>query len=213
MTMDGSKFSDSLHPHPAALGGGPTPDPRGLTDNDDPPGLPLAIRMLDVGQPYDEQEAGEAPALVTNAVFDGRWTDNGLPPNTEPLKVVYAGGPKALNATMEDEWGTWWETTHGLTVSTAGWCVYRHFDSAEPYPRSVAPQWVVMELPCLTMDGYRRRVRVATTPWVWRMSSELTIEKRSRALVPLNMTIAAEAEAGAAGFAERWRAYRRRRGK
>ena len=222
-------------PDAVALPATPGEIPRGLTDNrkqaagrapsgawaflapdqepdNDPPGLPLVLVMLDVPQPFDEcgtSAGGKPPKLHRDTPYDARWTaDNAIQWGPD-VKVVYAGGPKAINAALATEWVQWWEQTHNLTVSTAGWCVYRYFDPEKL--SEVVPVWTVMELPALTSTGKRVRVRAVTAPSVWRMSSETTIDRRSRALVPMNLTIGAEAEAGPQGFAARWRAYRRRR--
>ena len=194
-------------PDAAAGRSGPAATPRAEPDN----GLPLVLTMLDVPQPYDEQRAVEVPPpLVRRAPYDLRWTaDNHF--DRKVGSVVYAGGPKALNAKLEAHWKNWWEDHHALTVATAGWCIYRHWN---PNVDGQMPQWIVMELPCLTRDGKRARVRAVTDPAVWRMSSELTIDTRSQALVSLDaLTIENEATMGHRGFANRWRAYRRRRDK
>ena len=219
MTMATGKRDQQAGPDAAA---GTTPPAAGsraepdnarvtLADADDPPGLPLTIVLLDAPQPYDEASASagdDPPPLVRASPYDAR---DALGPKALPdnLRVVYAGGPKALTAGYEAQWDAWWTDNHGLVVSTAGWCVYRDWDAA--HPTRMVPKCIVMELPCLTMDGERRRVRAAVPPAFWRLASELTIATRSAALVPLNLTMKHEAEVGAQGFADRWAAWKARR--
>ena len=223
----------TMGPDAAAPDGGPARRPRGSTDNspapatgddpteeaplvpdNDPPGLPLAVILLDVEQPYAERSAmaGDTPPpLVRPSAYDARavWAGQDIPVGSSagPRTAVYAGGPKALGEQHRDAWESWWKQNHGLTVSTAGWVVYRHWDPKRG-AGTLTPTYVVVEVPCLTIGGKLARVRAVTPPVCWRMSSELTIEKRSRRLVPANPTPAAEAEAGPDGFAVRWRKWK-----
>lgn len=191
-------------------GGVPPADPPLVADND-PPGLPLMVVLLDVPQPYAERApmAGATPPpLVRRSPFDARELHT-TPAAQMRRATVYAGGPKALGEQHRQAWEKWWQRNHGLTVSTAGWVIYRHWDTSRSRaPSKLYPAYVVVEVPCLTIDGTLARVRAVTAPDCWRMSSELTIEKRSRGLVPANPTPAAEAEAGPDGFAARWRKWK-----
>ena len=197
--------------HDAAGSRAENRDPCGVSDN----GLPLILVTLEAAQPRGPL-AGPPPPLVRAAPYDARWTrkhgrDARNTGRTFPH--VYAGGPKRLTIAMHDDWEAYWSRMCDMTVLPMGWVLYRHW---EPDNGTVDrwPDWVVIECPCMTIDG-ARRVRAVIDPMTTAMTSNLTIHRNAERLTPPggNLTIRADAEGGLAGFRQRWLARRRLSGK
>lgn len=206
--MTGSEWDRSPEPDAVAGNVGRGDESRTTADDDDMPGLPLSIVWVDARQPPDELPVlnrDEPPPLVSGSPIDAR---SALPPRSLPdnVRVVYSGGPKRLGCGFDRQWQQWWADNHGLVVSVAGWCVYRYWDPVKP--RNLNPAIIVMELPCLTMQGRRGRVRAAVTPAYWRLASDQSVTHLSLSLSPIGESAAYEAEVGAVGFADRWRKWK-----
>jgi hypothetical protein len=211
--MGSRKDKMQLDPDAAALTAAEIATSPALPDNPDPPGLPLALVLLDAAQPDNELGHGDPPPLIRPSVADCRWTAKHPTVQTiiernakSNVTSVFSGGPRALHDHLHGWWASHWDG-RDIAVSTAGWCLYRHWEGYAGRTRD--PAWIVMEFPAMTPDG-RCRIRAVVHPCATRMTSQATVSARSAALSPVTGTLspAAEAAESLCSFAERWRKRR-----
>ena len=198
MTIKQGEHCQQEGPDAVARGGVSTAAPRAGagTDNPDPKGLPLAIRLLDIPSPElmtDNPNPATglfvrpAPPLFVSSPCDLTHL-HPIPTDhyTNPAAHVFAGGPKRLRKAHRDDFTLFWTDQYAgrLAVGTAGWCIYRFWDTSpsQMVRARPKPELCVMEFPAYHSDKGHCRIRAAMRPDLLVLGNEAMIERARASL-------------------------------